>query len=174
MKPAFAVSTRITSLPSAFSLFSAKPVAYRRGTQIPQIIGPLRLAPSNPSPNAPNRPITLNPPHPTDRVLSPTYCACAAHSIALIPIPCAHTIWVPRRFWLCGCLCLFSSSLLCHHHIKTLTLTLPLLYIISPITSPHLTLPRILEPHVLSPFFPLLLLSSCRFYFRPGIFATQI
>jgi len=61
-----------------------------------------------------------------------------------------------------------SSAITTSKHLLSLSLH-PLLHITSPpITSSYL------EPRILPPFIPLLLLSSRRISFRPGIFATQI
>jgi len=130
MKPAFAVSTRITSLPSAFSIPSAKsPSPTARSTQVPQITGPPRLFPAqravispgsikNPSPNAPKSSNHPHPPHPTDRVLSLTilwWCC------SFLCIPPQHDrvlfrVRVPRRFWLCVVVFVLSR-----HHSSAIT-----------------------------------------------------
>jgi hypothetical protein len=177
MKPAFAVPPRIISLPAALHSNSVKPVACRKASNhratslFSAQRASFRLAPSPISQRTQSFHALLIRPtgscHSQFRACAGSFIAPAAATLSFLV---HHRLfWVRIAAGVCvSFLVITSSAITTSKHLLSLSL-LPLLHITSPpITSSYL------EPRILPPFIPLLLLSSRRISFRPGIFATQI
>jgi hypothetical protein len=180
MKPAFAVPTQGQQPTIRFT--NAKPVAYRKNKShcCLALFCPARIiSPGSIThlPNAPNHPC---PPHPTDRVLSLTFCAVLvlvlAHSCTHRSnpfIPCARSSILDQGAAACAVWCvsfLVITPRPSPHPKQLLSSDSP-----RHLTSPpyYLTLPPILDL-TSPPFSPLLTPILSSHLFSPAIFAAQI